>query len=184
MSQNNSIPKKLTGRAKEITGIYLAIDYHPNATTILNKIAKDLNIVPDNGNGSNKEYKYHTTIIYSKFPKPKSVEDKLCGFETKVGSGIFNKKKPKISVPVKIIGFGFFDTPNGRNFHAKVSSPFLRTEFKRARDFGLPTDFPDYSPHITIKNDVPANFTVPKEISQKYIGTVLYSNDEYIEPLD
>lgn len=169
---------------KKIYGIYLAIDYHPNADTIINKICKDLGIEADNGYGPDKEYKFHTTIIYSRFKIPKNKDDKLCNFETKVGSTIFQKKKPKISVPVKVIGFGFFDTPDGRNFHLKVDSPFLKSEFKRAVAAGLPTDFPDYTPHITIKNKVPDNFKVPNEIIQKYKGTVLYSNDEYIEELD
>ena len=65
-----------------------------------------------------------------------------------------------------------------------MDSPFLKSEFKRAVAAGLPTDFPDYTPHITIKNKVPDNFKVPNEIIQKYKGTVLYSNDEYIEELD
>ena len=37
------------------------------------------------------------------FKIPKDKDDKLCNFETKVGSTIFQKKKPKISVPVKVI---------------------------------------------------------------------------------
>ena len=183
MQQMNTVSTK-NFMNKMINGIYLAVDYHPNTDFILNKIAKDLNIVPDNGYGEDKEYKFHTTIIYSKFKIPKKVEDKLCQFTTKVGSTIFKKCKPKISVPVKITGFGFFDTPDGRNFHIEVDSPFLRAEFKRAVAYGLPTDFPNYKPHITIKNNVPSNFTVPKEIAKKYIGTILYTNDEYIETLD
>lgn len=173
---------------KSIKGIYLAVDYHPNADFILNKIAKELGIVPDNGSGEDKEYKYHTTIIYSKFKQPLKQNDdpkNLVNFQTKNGSTIFKKSKPKISVPVKIIGFGFFeDTKNGRNFHVQVSSPFLNHEFDRAVKFGLPTDFPKYNPHITIKNNVPKDFTVPKEILNKYKGTILYTNDEYIEELD
>ena len=179
----NTVNTNTINQNKKICGIYLAIDYHPNADFILNKIAKELNIVPDNGSGESKEYKYHTTIIYSRFKIPKDGSDKLCNFSTKAGSTIFKQYRPKISVPVKIIGFGFFDTPDGRNFHVKVSSPFLTSEFKRAVAYGLPTDFPNYTPHITIKNSVPANFTVPNEIAKKYIGTILYSNDEYIEEL-
>ena len=169
-----------------VSGIYLAVDYHPNTDFILDKIAKELGIIPDNGrdpSGNDREYVYHTTIIYSKFKVPRPETDRLCNFETKVGSTIFKMKRPKLSVPVKIVGFGFFDTPNGRNFHVRVDSPFLRSEFKRAVDYGLPTDFPQYIPHISIKNDVPKDFKVPNEIAKKYIGTILYTNDEYIERL-
>lgn len=171
--------KKISG----ISGVYLAVDYHPNTDYILNRIASDLNIIPDNGNSDDKEYKYHTTIIYSKTTKPEHLK-----FTTKLGTGIDEifpnqKRKPKIQVPIKIIGFGFFDTDKGRNFHVKVSSSFLTSEFNRAIKFGLPTDFPKYQPHITIKNNVPKNFTIPKEIEKKYIGTILYTNNEYIEAL-
>ena len=177
--------KATTGSLETVPGIYLAVDYNYNANFILDKIAKDLKINPDNGDGSEKEYKYHTTIIYSRFSKPltKTHNWKLTEFQTKNGSTIFKKSKPKISVPVKIIGFGFFDTPDGRNFHVQVSSPFLNHEFKRAVAFGLPTDFPKYTPHITIKNNVPKDFEVPKEILHKYKDTILYTNDEYIETL-
>lgn len=180
---------KLLEMDKDITkvpGIYVAVDYNYNASFILDKIAKDLKIVPDNGPGEDKDYKYHTTIIYSRFPIPLTKTNpkwRLTNFHTKSGSTIFKKSKPKISVPVKIIGFGFFDTPDGRNLHVEVSSPFLSHEFRRAVDFGLPTDFPIYKAHITLKNDVSNDFKIPKEIEQKYKGTILYTNDEYIELL-
>mgnify|MGYP003585530339 CR=1 FL=1 len=189
MNQLNNQKNNLHNvKGKKISGIYLAVDYTPTADFIIDKIAKELGIVPDNGSGEDKEYKYHTTIIYSKFKTPLWQDDNpksLFNFQTKNGSTIFKKSKPKISVPVKITGFGFFEnTKDGRNFHIKVSSPFLTHEFDRAIKFGLPTDFPKYTPHITVKNNVPKDFTVPKEILTKYIGTILYTNDEYIEELD
>lgn len=185
---------------KKINGIYLAVDYHLNTDFILNKMAKELGIIPDNGldehynprklpNGK-EGYKFHTTIIYSKFKIPKSSSDRLVNFQTKNGSTIFEKKKPKLQVPVKILGAGFFDTPDGLNFHLRVENPFLRYEFRRAVQYGLPTDFPSYTPHITIKNNVPKEFKEyvlkgpGKDIIKKYIGTILYTNDEYIEELD
>lgn len=183
----------------KIFGIYMAVDYHPNTDFIFNRMAKELNIIPDNGvdehynprmvNGK-EGYKYHTTIIYSKFKVPKDNKDPICSFPTKNGSTIFMKKKPKIQAPIRIVGAGFFDTPDGLNFHIKVESVFLRSEFRRAVRFGLPTDFPQYQPHITIKNNVSKEFKQRvltgdlKEVIQKYIGTTLYTNDEYIEPLD
>ena len=144
----------LQSKSKLIKGIYIAVDYHPNINFILNRIAKEFGITPDNGydqEGNLREYKYHTTILYSKFPKPLSQDSKLCNFQTKSGSTIFQIKKPKISVPVKIVGFDFFDVKDKNNkprinFHVRVSSPFLTSEFKRGRSFGLPTDFPQYNP--------------------------------------
>ena len=193
----------LQSKPKLIKGIYLAVDYHPNINFILNKIAKEFVVKPDNGfdeNGNEREYKYHTTILYSKFPKPLPEDSKLCQFQTKSGSTIFQNKRPKISVPVKIVGFGFFEVKDKNNkpsinFHIKVDSSFLRMEFKRGITYGLPTDFPQYQPHITISNSVPKDFKDSlsnakhpdykkhKDIVSKYIGTVLYTNDEYIEEL-
>ena len=184
----------------KINGIYLAVDYHLNTDFILNRLCKELGIIPDNGydehynlrklpNGE-EGYKFHTTIIYSKFKVPKLASDPMVQFPTKNGSTIFQKRKPKIQTPIKIIGVGFFDTQDGLNFHIKVESPFLRSEFRRAIQFGLPTDFPNYQPHITIKNNVPKEFKdfilngPGKEIVKKYVGGTLYTNDEYIELLD
>lgn len=194
----------LQSKSKLISGIYLAVDYHPNINFILNKIAKEFGIEPENGydqSGNLREYKYHTTILYSKFKKPLPADSKLCNFQTKSGSTFFQIKKPKISVPVKIIGFDFFDIKDkhnkpGINFHVRVDSPFLKSEFKRGISFGLPTDFPQYTPHITLSNTVSKEFRDSlknasnpdykkhKAIISKYIGTVLYTSDEYIEELD
>lgn len=194
----------LQSKSKLIKGIYLAVDYHPNINFILNRIAKEFGIEPENGydqEGNLREYKYHTTILYSKFPRPLPIDSKLCQFQTKSGSDISQTKKPKISVPVRIVGFDFFDVKDknnkpGINFHVKVDSPFLRSEFKRGRAFGLPTDYPTYNPHITLSNTVSKEFRDKlkntsnpdykkyKAIINKYIGTVLYTNDEYIEELD
>ena len=44
-------------------------------------------------------------------------------------------------------------------------------------------DYRNYTPHITLKNNVPDDFIIPKEIEKKYINTTLYSNDEYIEAI-
>lgn len=184
----------------KIYGIYLAVDYHPHTDFILNRMAKELGIIPDNGydehynlrklpNGE-EGHKFHTTIIYSRFKQPLEISHRFANFPTKNGSTIFEKRKPKIQTPIKIVGVGFFDTPDGLNFHVKVESQFLRSEFRRAVQYGLPTDFPQYQPHITIKNNVPKEFKEfilkgqGKEIIKKYINTTLYTNDEYIEPLD
>lgn len=184
--QINKLPNK-------IPGIYMAVDYHLNTDFILNKMAKELGIIPDNGYDEHynlREYKYHTTIIYAKFSKPLDSNNKLVQFKTKNGSSIFEKKKPKLQIPVKILGVGFFDTEDGINFHLKVSSPFLLSEFKRAIQYGLPTDFPNYNPHITIKKSVTKEFKERmlkgeyKTILQKYINATIYTNDEYIEVLD
>jgi hypothetical protein len=196
---------------KKINGIYLAVDYHPNTDFILNKFAKELGLQDKdihNGNTDldpSKEYKFHTTIIYSKFKNGlhKDENDKsLVNFLTKNGSSIFQKKRPKLSVPIKIKGVGFFDIKNEKtnkneiNFHIKVGSPFLTSEFNRAIKFGLPTDFPKYDPHITISNNVSIEFRKSiedsshpdykknKNIISKYVNATLYSNDEYIEQLD
>lgn len=200
----DSVNNKING----INGIYLAVDYHPNTDFILNKFAKELGLQDKdihNGNTDldpSKEYKFHTTIIYSKFKTPLPRDSDLANFLTKNGSSIFQKKRPKLSVPIKIKGVGFFNTKNEKthkneiNFHIKVSSPFLTSEFNRAIKFGLPTDFPKYEPHITISNNVTPEFRKSiedsshpdykknKNIISKYTNATLYSNDEYIELLD
>lgn len=187
-------------KSNTIYGIYMAVDYHPNTDFILNKMAKELGIIPDNGYDNNYNlridskgnpgYKFHTTIIYSKFKTPVKGDSKLANFTTKNGSTIYQRKKPKIQAPIKIKGFGFFDTKeDGINFHVKVDSPFLKSEFQRAIAYGLPTDFPQYQPHITIKNNVSKEFREEvlkgslKDVIHRYINTILYTNDEYIEPL-
>lgn len=172
-------------------GIYMAIDYHPYAEKTINLIARDLGIVPDNGPEAEikNEYKFHTTICYMKFSDynlSKAEKEKLLTFTNLNGSTVFNEikpRRPKIQVPIKIIGFGFFDTPTGKNLHIRVQSKFLNSEYNRAKRIGIKSKFRNFIPHITIKNDVPPDFIIPKEIEKKYIGTILYSNDEFIEPL-
>jgi len=49
--------------------------------------------------------------------------------------------------------------------------------------YGIEYSFPSYEPHISICNDVSKDFTVPQEIINKYKGSILFTNDQYIEPL-
>ena len=190
MSLNFDNAKKIDNISK-VKGIYMAIDYHPWSEKTIELIVKDLGIVPDNGPQAQRtnDYKYHTTICYMDFKKhhlnQKEIE-KLVKFTNINGSTIFEEikpRRPKIQIPIKIIGFGFFNTPTGRNLHLKVKSNFLTSEFNRSKKFGIKYDYRNYTPHITLKNNVPDDFIIPKEIEKKYINTTLYSNDEYIEAI-
>ena len=170
---------------KKFNGIYLAVDYHPNTNIIINKICKDFGVDADNG--PDGEYKFHTTIAYMKFSKYKLTseeKERLMSFETKNGSTIEKKKRPKLQIPITVIGFGFFDTPTGRNFHIKVKSPFLLAEFRRAKNYGIKYSYAKYAPHITISNDVPKDFKLDQKLVSKYKGTVLYTNDQYVQNIE
>lgn len=189
ISPNNI--QSINGTAN-INGIYMAIDYHPWSERTIELIVKDLGIIPDNGPQAQRtnDYKYHTTICYMDFKKNRTSQkekEKLLKFTNINGSDVFNEikpRRPKIQVPVKIIGLGTFNTPNGKNLHIRVQSKFLTSEFNRSKNFGIKYGFRNYVPHITLKNDLPNDYVIPKEIEKKYIGTVLYSNDEYIEAME
>lgn len=176
----------------KIAGIYIAVDYNPNSIKVIENILKDINKLQVSKNEkpiiNDTDYKYHTTISYFRFPNNYSQKnkDKMQNYKISNGKSLndLTKKSPKIITPVTITGFGFFDTPDGRNFHIKVKSSFLQNEFKKAVKYGIEYSFPSYEPHISICNNVAKDFQVPQEIVNKYKGSILFTNDQYIEPLD
>lgn len=177
--------------ANKIAGIYIAVDYNPNSLKIIENILKDINKIQSSNNKkpiiNDTDYKYHTTISYFKFPtnyKQKDI-DRMSNYKISNTRSLNESagKKPKIVTPITITGFGFFDTPDGRNFHIKVKSNFLQSEFKKAVKYGIEYSFPSYEPHISICNNVAKDFKVPEEIVNKYKGSILFTNDQYIEPL-
>ena len=172
--ETKEVPK--TNSKNQPIGVYMGVKYKNESVKLLNQIAKDLDIIPDNGIGKYKDYEYHTTIIFSRHPGgiPQRVKD----IRTITG-----KRECELNVPVKIKEFGFFDTPDGRNFHVCVDSSFIHSEWERGQSLGAKYDYPEYVPHISIRNNVPDDFKVPKNIKEKYIGKTLYLKSEYIQDL-
>lgn len=193
-----------------IKGVYSAVDYHPQSSKLIHDlICKDLKIVPDNGlDAEQKEpgCKFHTTILYHQFKSESPKEkERLVNYKTASGRGMCketgssgpqytldNKRLniPKMKIPIKIIGFGYFDIQNKktgkkeRNLHIRVKSNFLEKEWLRAKKFGFTHTYSKYNPHITLKNNVPEDFKISPEIVKKYVGTILYTNDQYINQLN
>lgn len=186
-----SNPKNLSKDLAKTEGIYIAVDYNPVSVRVIENILKDINKYLSTQNKksvvNDTDYKYHTTISYFRFPKSFSLKEKerILGYKIANTRSLTQPegKKPKIVTPITITGFGFFDTPDGRNFHIEVKSSFLQSEFKKAVKFGIEYSFPEYTPHISICNNVPKDFEVPKEIQNKYKGSVLFTNDQYVETL-
>ena len=193
-----------------IKGVYSAIDYHPNSSKLIHDlICKDLKIIPDNGLDAEQKdpgSKFHTTILYHQFKgeSPKE-QERLVNYKTITGKMMSKEQGssgpqytlngvklniPKLKIPIKIIGFGYFDIQNKktgkkeRNLHIRVRSNFLEKEWQRAKSFGFSHTYTKYIPHITLKNNVPSDFKIPPEIIKKYVGTILYTNDQYINPLN
>lgn len=189
-------------------GVYSAVDYHPESSKLIhNLICKDLEIVPDNGLIAEQKKpgnKFHTTIIYHEF-KNESPQEKiqLLNYRTHTGKPIVKVKEPagpdfdlfgkrisipKLRIPIKIIGFGFFnintDGKKQRNLHIRIWSKFLETEYNRAKKAGFKFSYSKYHPHITLKNDVPDDFKIDPKIIKKYQGTTLYTNDQYLNLLN
>ena len=176
-----------------IKGVYSAVDYHPQSSKLIHDlICKDLKIVPDNGleaEQKNPGNKFHTTILYHQFKSESPKEkERLVNYKTASGRGMSqetgssgpqytldNKRLniPKMKIPIKIIGFGYFDIQNKktgkkeRNLHIRVKSNFLEKEWLRAKKFGFTHTYSKYNPHITLKNNVPEDFKISPEIVKK-----------------
>ena len=193
-----------------IKGVYSAVDYHPQSSKLIHDlICKDLKIIPDNGLDAEQKdpgNKFHTTILYHQFKgeSPKE-QERLVNYKTITGKMMSKEQGssgpqytlngvklniPKLKIPIKIIGFGYFDIQNKktgkkeRNLHIRVRSSFLEKEWQRAKSFGFSHTYTKYIPHITLKNNVPSDFKIPPEIIKKYVGTILYTNDQYINQLN
>ena len=73
----------------------------------------------------------------------------------------------------EILGYGLLDKPFFEQSYAYYS--------ELTKDS---LTYTKYIPHITLKNNVPNDFKIPPEIIKKYVGTILYTNDQYINQLN
>lgn len=153
-------------------GTYADVIFSIASNKILDKIIKEF--------GLEKDFKdaYHCTLTYSKKKVPYLKTSKGTS-QDRTGNA-----KDKITKIVKIKSFGHFDTDEGKNLHVVLDSDWCKAQFTRAIKAGATTDYPEYTPHITLMYNCGTEFKLDDKLVKKFIGTSLEMVEERISPLN